>query len=85
MAAGTVFLDVLIWRAQLGLSSAVRQGSAPEHSSHAPLYCLKGHEGSIHRRASSGLSHTKRGFAYSAHFQWTTEAMTAVWQGALGA
>ena len=37
VAAGTIFLDVLVWE-------VCRQG----HSS-APLYRLKGHEGSIHR------------------------------------
>ena len=37
VAAGTIFLDVLVWE-------VCRQG----HSA-APLYRLKGHEGSIHR------------------------------------
>ena len=37
VAAGTIFLDVLIWKAS-------RQGHAS-----VPLYRLKGHEGSIHR------------------------------------
>lgn len=39
VAAGTIFLDVLIWRGS-GLGSSAK-----------PLYRLKGHEGSIHRSA----------------------------------
>lgn len=39
LAAGTVFLDVLVWKASRVAASS------------APLYRLKGHEGSIHRSA----------------------------------
>jgi len=43
--AGTVFLDVLIWK-------CYQNNSEPDPNKEQkcpPLYCLKGHEGSIHR------------------------------------
>ena len=45
MVAGTVFLDVLIWKCCQG---AAESDSSAEQSC-PPLYCLKGHKGSIHR------------------------------------
>ena len=45
MVAGTVFLDVLVWKATLQAAQSVgsREQSCP------PLFRLKGHQGSIHR------------------------------------
>lgn len=45
MVAGTVFLDVLIWKCSLHATQSAPDG---QHTC-PPLYCLKGHEGSIHR------------------------------------
>lgn len=43
--AGTVFLDVLIWKCYHGDAAS---GYDMEQSC-TPLFCLKGHKGSIHR------------------------------------
>ena len=48
VAAGTVFLDVLIWRFAIATAEA-ESSSVTEHSQPAALYRLKGHDGSIHR------------------------------------
>ena len=45
VVAGTVFLDVLIWKCSHG--AAESDGTVDQ--SCPPLYCLKGHKGSIHR------------------------------------
>ena len=52
VAAGTAFLDVLVWRTQLAFTEAGQPACQPVPTSHAPLFRLKGHEGSIHRRAA---------------------------------
>lgn len=44
VAAGTVFQDILVWRT---LVAAVSSPAA--RADVAPLFRLKGHEGSIHR------------------------------------
>ena len=44
--AGTVFLDVLIWKCCPG---AGLPSSEPQQHTYPPLYRLRGHEGSIHR------------------------------------
>lgn len=51
VAAGTIFLDVLIWRARLDVAAVRGAGGSTLRSRHAPLLRLKGHEGSIHRHA----------------------------------
>ncbi|BDA49006.1 probable WD repeat-containing protein 6 at N-terminal half [Coccomyxa sp. Obi] len=48
VAAGTVFLDVLVWRFAISTAEA-ECSSITEHSQPAALYRLKGHDGSIHR------------------------------------
>ena len=45
MAAGTIFLDVLVWRATIEAANACGRGPLRV----APLFQLRGHEGSIHR------------------------------------
>ena len=51
LAAGTVFLDVLVWQATISTAEASSE-KVPVQTGHAALYRLKGHDGSVHRRAS---------------------------------
>lgn len=48
VAAGTVFLDVLIWRFAIS-TTGPECSSVAKHSQAAALYRLKGHDGSVHR------------------------------------
>ena len=50
VAAGTVFLDVLVWQASFSAAETPSE-PVPGQAHHAALYRLKGHDGSIHRRA----------------------------------
>ena len=47
MAAGTIFLDVLVWKVDLADQSG--QHRKQDNHESAALHRLKGHEGSIHR------------------------------------
>lgn len=51
VAAGTVFLDVLVWRFAVSTADTgdTECTSKTERSRPAALYRLKGHDGSIHR------------------------------------
>jgi len=52
VAAGTVFLHVLVWR----MLAAPAQGGQPGLRELAPLFSASGHEGSIHRRGPAAGS-----------------------------
>ena len=58
VAAGTIFLDVLIWRAQLDIAMTDSSSSKKQSMRSVPLFRLKGHEGSIHRRALESVRHS---------------------------
>lgn len=49
VAAGTIFLDIVIWKTPCSMRADAGPLACP------PLYHLKGHEGSIHRQAYSIL------------------------------
>lgn len=49
VAAGTVFLDVLVWQATCASDMATQALNGDAVHAVVPLHVLKGHEGSIHR------------------------------------
>ncbi len=53
--AGTVFLDVLIWKC----CQSSAESDLNKEQNCPPLYCLKGHEGSIHRYNLSSEGHLR--------------------------
>ena len=59
VAAGTIFLDVLVWRAQPDRALSISSRDATQSTRSAPLFRLKGHEGSIHRRARYSTEYIK--------------------------
>ena len=89
LAAGTVYLDVLVWQATISTAEASSE-RVPVQTGHAALYRLKGHDGSIHRRASFWIALAfkpnsiffKQGFT-SIYAQSSSSSCTE--QGQLGA